>query len=38
MKGNDFLKQLTILVDMDDTLEDLCTHGYNISMKNTVLS
>lgn len=25
MKGNDFLKQLTILVDMDDTLEDLCT-------------
>ena len=22
MKGNDFLKQLTILVDMDDTLED----------------
>ena len=25
MKGNDFLKQLTILVDIDDTLEDLCT-------------
>lgn len=25
MKGNDFLRQLTILVDMDDTLEDLCT-------------
>ena len=26
MKGNDFLRTLTILVDMDDTLEDLCTH------------
>ena len=25
MKGNDFLKQLTILVDIDDTVEELCT-------------